>query len=54
MPLKNNIRYRFKQVSPNERIRLAFSDNKVVEVSGYRKQNGRYVEEYTKRIKTKR
>lgn len=50
MPIAN-ARYRFKQVNPNEKVRLTFVDNKVVEVRPYFKKNGTYVPGHLKKIK---
>ena len=53
MPLPyRKVRYRYRKISPKKRQRLAFADNKVVEVVGY-KRNGGWVEEY-KRSKPKK
>jgi len=48
MPVPKGSRFRFKSVSKNRRQRLAFKNSKVVEVVGYRKKKGRWVEEYTR------
>jgi len=51
MPLPRNTRFRYKQTSENTRVRLAYSGNKLVEVSSYRKRNGVYVRSHTRRIR---
>ena len=48
MPLPyRKVRYRFKQVSPRRRIRLAYSGNKPVEVTTYHRNNG-WVKKHTR------
>lgn len=49
MPLGYGIRYAFKRVSPEEAIRLAFKDNKVVETKVF-KENKEGVLKPTKKI----
>ncbi len=52
MPLpypRKKIRYRYKKISPGKRQRLAFVNNKVVEVTGYRKKNHKWVEKYNRK-----
>ena len=48
MPLKN-VRYRFKQTSPTSRVRLAYRNNRVVEVIPYHKKNNVYVKGHTRK-----
>jgi len=49
MPLRGNIRYRYRTLPSGEKQRLAFRNNKVVEVKGYKRKNGR-VRGYTRQI----
>lgn len=50
MPLKyRNVRYRYRKISKKKRQRLAFSNNKVVEISTYHRRNG-WVKKHTRRI----
>lgn len=49
MPLPKGIRYRYRKISPKRKQRLAFRNNKVIEITGYRKENG-FVRGHTRRI----
>ena len=50
MPLPyKKVRYRYKKIGPKRRQRLAFVNKKVVEVTGYKKRNGKWVKSYTRR-----
>lgn len=51
MPVPKNARFAYKTIDRNDRQRLTFVGNKVIEVKGYHKRNGRWVENYTKRIR---
>ena len=50
LPYKN-VRYRYKQVSPKSRVRLAYTGRpgKVVEVTTYRRYNG-WVKKHSRRM----
>lgn len=50
MPLDKNIRFRFKKISPIKKIRLAYLDDKVVEVTSYNKKDGKFVKGHTRRM----
>lgn len=52
MPLRN-VRYRFKQTSPTTRVRLAYRGPKVVEVTAYRKRNGKFVKGHSRKVNGK-
>lgn len=52
MPIEN-ARYRFKQVNKNEKVRLTFVGDKVVEVRPYYKKDGTYIPGHLKKIKSK-
>lgn len=49
MPLKGNVRYRYRKLPSGKRQRLAFLNNKVIEVKGYKRRKGR-VRGYTRRL----
>jgi len=53
MPLPKGTRYRFKQVSPKARVRLAYYKKRLVEVTSYRKKNGVWVKSHTRRYPRK-
>jgi len=48
MPIKK-ARYRYRTISSTKRQRLAFKNNRAVEVTGYTKRNGKWVKTYTRR-----
>lgn len=50
MPLSKGTRFRYRKLGKKRRQRLAFKNNKVVEVSGYKKRNGKWVKKYTRRL----
>jgi len=54
MPLPKGTRYRFKQVSPKARVRLAYYKKRLVEVTSYRKKNGIWVKSHTRRYPIRR
>lgn len=49
MPIKG-ARYRVRYISPVYRTRLAFVNNRVVEVTGYFHKKGKWVKAYTRRL----
>ncbi|MEK6884417.1 MAG: hypothetical protein AABY22_32595 [Nanoarchaeota archaeon] len=49
MPLEGNVRYRYRELPSGERQRLAFRNNKVIEVKGFRKRKGK-VRGYIRRL----
>lgn len=42
--------FAFRQLGKRKRQRLAFKDNKVVEVCGYHKTSGKYVKDYCREL----
>ncbi len=50
MPLPPKTRYRYRELKSGKKQRLAFLDNKVIEVKGYKRRKGR-VRGHTKRIR---
>jgi len=52
MPLPKGTRFRYKTLSLGKRQRLAFKNNKVIEITGYEKKDG-FVRGHTKRISRK-
>ena len=54
MPLPyKKVRYRYKKLGPKRKQRIAFVNNKVVEITGYERKNG-WVRGHTKRINTRK
>lgn len=54
MPIRikgKKVRYRFKQVSPKKRVRLAYVNNDVVEITEYTKKNSQYIKGHIRRIR---
>jgi len=52
MPVPKGIRYRYRKISKKKRQRLAFVNNKVVEITTYHRRNG-WVKKHTRRMPRK-
>jgi hypothetical protein len=53
MPVPEGTRFRFKTVSPTARVRMAYLNNKRIEVTSYVKKNGKFVKSHTRRYPRK-
>jgi len=49
MPLGRNVRYRYRELPSGQKQRLAFRNNKVIEVKGFTKRKG-HVRGYIRKI----